>query len=272
MRQFGIAPQEMFAAAWRHRRLVAQMVRTEVVGRYRGSIMGIAWSLFNPILMLAVYTFVFSIVFRARWGVGSESRSEFAFVLFAGMVIFGIFAECINRAPSLVLGNPSYVKKVVFPLEILPWVALGSALFHALVSFGVLLAFGMITGYRPPLTIVLLPLSLVPLVLLTLGATWLLSALGVFLRDVGQTVGLLTTVLMFASPVFFPVTAIPEQYRAVMYLNPLTFIIEQWRDLLIWGRPPAWPELAAMTVATGVFAWVGFVWFQKTRHGFADVL
>jgi lipopolysaccharide transport system permease protein len=262
----------MICSLWRHRRLVAQMVRTEVIGRYRGSVLGIAWSLFNPILLLAIYTFVFSIVFRARWGAGSESRSEFAFILFAGMVVFGVFAECVNRAPGLILGSASYVKKVVFPLEILPWVALGSALFHALISFVVLLVFGLATGYRPPATAALAFLPVLPLLVLTLGLGWFLSSLGVFLRDVGQTVGLLTTVLMFASPVFFPVTAIPEQYRSLMYANPLTPIIEMWRDLLIWGRLPDWSELALLTLGTAVFSWLGFAWFQKTRHGFADVL
>lgn len=272
MRRFDSSPLEMFASAWRNRGLIGQMARREVVGRYRGSVLGIVWSFFNPVLMLAVYTFVFSVVFKARWHAGSDSKTEFAIVLFAGMIMFGIFSECVNRAPSLVLSNPNYVKKVVFPLEIMPWVTLGSALFHALISLAVLLLFALVVNQALPWTAFLLPLVALPLVFLVLGLGWFLGAMGVFLRDVGQTVGLLTTVLMFLSPVFYPATALPEEFRRLLLLNPLAAVIESARDVLLWGRMPDWLALAPHFAASLLVAWLGFAWFQKTRKGFADVL
>ena len=264
--------REMFASAWRNRDLIVQMTKREVVGRYRGSVLGIVWSFFNPILMLAVYTFVFSVIFKARWHVGSDSKTEFAIVLFAGMIVFGIFAECINRAPNLVLANPNYVKKVIFPLEIMPLVTLGAALFHAVISVGVLLAFILIVNHALSWTLILAPLVLLPLFLFTLGLSWFLSSLGVYLRDVGQTVGIFTTVLMFLSPVFYPVANLPEAYQGVVMLNPIAIVLEQARDVLIWGKMPDLALYGIQLIASTFIAWLGFAWFQKTRKGFADVL
>ncbi len=258
---------------WRNRHLIAQMTRREVVGRYKGSVMGLTWSFFNPVFMLAVYTFVFSVVFKSRWGVdGDESKMQFAVVLFVGMIVHGFFAEVLNRAPGLVLANVNYVKKVVFPLEILPVIAMGAALFHSLISLGVLLsAFVIFNGYVH-WNVVLIPLVLMPLVILTLGLAWMLASLGVFLRDVGQTIGIITMVMMFLAPVFYPITALPEEFRPWIMANPLTFIIEQAREVLIWGRMPNWLGLGAYLLVAMVVAWAGYAWFQKTRKGFADVL
>ena len=169
--------------------------------------MGILWSFFNPVLMLIVYTFVFSIVFKARWIGGTDSKTEFALVLFAGLMMYNLFAECINRAPGLVLGNVNYVKKVVFPLEILPIVAIGSATFHLIISLFVWLCFYLIFIGVPPSTIGLLPVLLFPFFLMILGLTWLLASLGVYLRDVTQIIGILTTALLFLSPIFYPISA-----------------------------------------------------------------
>jgi lipopolysaccharide transport system permease protein len=271
--QYSTTLLALIVSLWKNRRLIAQMTKRDVVGRYKGSIMGLAWSLFNPIFMLTVYTFVFSQVFRARWGVdGSESRGQFAIVLFVGLIVQGLFAEVLNRAPGLILGNVNYVKKVVFPLEILPVISLGGALFHSLISLMVLLtAFVLFNGYVY-WTVLLAPLVLFPLIVATMGFAWILASLGVFIRDVGQTIGIIMTVLMFLSPVFYPITAVPEQYRPWIMANPLTFIIEQAREVLIWGRLPYWGGLGIyLLVGLGV-AWIGFAWFQKTRKGFADVL
>ena len=258
---------------WRNRQLIVQMTRREVVGRYKGSVMGMAWSFFNPVFMLAVYTFVFSVIFKSRWGVeGEESKTGFAVVLFVGMIVHGLFAEVFNRAPGLILGNVNYVKKVVFPLEILPVVSMGTALFHSLASLGVLLAaFALFKGYLH-WTVVFTPLVLLPLVILTLGLAWMFASLGVFLRDVGQTIGIITTVMLFLSPVFYPVTAVPEGLRPFIMANPLTFIIEQARNVLIWGHLPNWLGLGIYTLVATAIAWAGYAWFQKTRKGFADVL
>lgn len=266
------SPAAMLKSLWGNRELIAQMTRREVVGRYKGSVMGLLWSFLNPLFMLAVYSFVFSVVFKARWSGSGESQTQFAVILFAGMTVHALFAEVLNRAPGIILGNVNYVKKVVFPLEILAVVSLGAALFHALVSLLVLLvAFAMLNGFIQ-WTAIFAPLVLLPLMLLSLGFGWILSSLGVFVRDIGQLIGVFTTALLFLSPVFFPVSALPESFQPWLNLNPLTFIIEQSREVLIWGNLPDWQGLTLYSIGAGIFAWLGFFWFQKTRKGFADVL
>lgn len=259
---------------WRNRQLIVQMTKREVVGRYQGSAFGLAWSFLNPVFMLVVYTFVFSEIFKSRWGGvgGDDSKTQFAVILFVGMIVLNLFSEVLNRSPGLILSNVNYVKKVVFPIEILPVIAMGAALFHCLISIGVLLAaFALFNGYLH-WTAVFIPFVLLPLVILTMGLSWMLTSLGVFLRDVGQTIGIVTTVLMFLSPVFYPVTAVPEGFRLFIMANPLTFIIEQAREVLIWGHLPDWIGLAIYTLAAAAMAWAGYAWFQRTRKGFADVL
>jgi lipopolysaccharide transport system permease protein len=262
----------MVAAFWRNRSLVASLVRREVVGRYRGSALGMLWSFFHPILILAVYTFVFSVVFRLRWGIPGETSLHFALVLLAGMLPYNLFAECVGRAPSLVLANANYVKKVVFPLEVLPYVALGSALFHLLASLSAWLAFHLVFFGIPKPTTLLLPVVMVPLLLLVLGLAWMLASLGVFLRDVAQNIGVVLLALHFLSPVFYPLSAIPQEFRWLIGLNPLTPILESVRAVMIWGIAPDWSQLPVHCLMAAAFAWLGFAWFQKTRAGFADVL
>lgn len=268
-----ISIKSLVTSLWRNRHLIAQMIKREVVGRYKGSAMGLLWSFFNPILMLVMYTFVFSVVFKARWGVGSEEKkAQFAVILFVGMIVHGLFAEVLSRAPGLILGNVNFVKKVVFPLDILPVISMGAALFHSFISLLVLLvAFAFFNGYLH-WTAILIPLVILPLIILTLGFAWILASLGVFLRDVGQTIGIAMTVMLFCSPVFYPVTALPEEYRPWLMANPLTFIIEQARAVLIFGQIPNWNGLLAYLLVAISIAWIGYAWFQKTRKGFANVL
>lgn len=259
---------------WRNRQLILQMSKREVVGRYKGSVFGLTWSFFNPVLMLTVYTFVFSEIFKSRWGGigGDDTKTQFAVVLFVGMIVLNLFSEVLNRAPSLILSNVNYVKKVVFPIEILPVVTLCAALFHSFISSAVLvIAFAIFNGYLN-WTIVFIPLIFFPLILVTLGLAWMFASLGVYLRDVGQTVIILTTILMFLSPVFYPVNSVPEGFRSFIMANPLTFIIEQAREVLIWGHLPNWSGLAFYTLMALIMLWAGYAWFQKTRKGFADVL
>ncbi len=264
---------EMIASLLRNRQLIVQMTRREVLGRYRGSLMGLAWSFLNPVLMLLVYTFVFSVVFKTRWGASEPtSRAQFAMIMFLGVIVHGLLAEGINKAPSLILGNASYVKKVVFPLEILPWIVLGSSMFHALVGLVILLAAQLLFGGGLPYTAVWLPFVLLPLLPMTMGFAWFLAATGVFVRDIAQVTGIFTTILMFMSPVFYPISALPEAYRKWLYLNPLTFIIEQSRAVLFYGRPPDWWGLASYMVVALLAAAFGFRWFQLARRGFADVV
>lgn len=259
---------------WRNRQLILQMSKRDVIGRYKGSVMGLTWSFFNPVFMLIVYTFVFSEIFKSRWGgEGADgSKTQFAVLLFVGMIVQGLFAEMLNRAPNLIVFNVNYVKKVVFPLEILPIITMLATLFHSIVSLCVLLiAFFIFNGFVN-WTIIYIPLVLLPMVILTLGITWMLASLGVFIRDVGQTIVIITTILMFLSPVFYPIAAVPEEFRPIIMANPLTFIIEQAREVLIWGHQPDWIGLGMYTVSALFVSWLGYVWFQKTRKGFADVL
>ncbi len=272
MQNFSASPKEMVASLWRNRGLIRNLVHREVVGRYKGSMLGIFWSLVTPVFMLAVYTFVFSMVFKARWNADTESQTEFALVLFAGLLVFNLFAECVNRAPGLVLANVNYVKKVVFPLEVLPWVAMGSALFHFSVSFGVWLAACVLLVGTPHWTIVLSPLVMAPFVLFVMGLSWVLASVGVFLRDVGQIIGMAVQVLMFLTPIFYPASALPERFQAVIFLNPMTLPVEMMREVLYWGKLPSmqlWFVGAAVSVIVAI---LGFACFQKTRKGFADVL
>ena len=265
-------PSAMFKSLWRNRLLIWQMTQRDIAARYRGSVIGLAWSFINPLLMLLVYTFVFSVVFKARWGVEEESRSDFAILLFAGMIVFGLFAEMINRAPGQIVSNANYVKKVVFPLEILSWVSLGSVLFHSLVSLAVLLLAQLLINLSLPWTVILFPLVLLPLIFASLGGAWFLAALGVYVRDIGQITAVLTTVLMFMSAVFYPISALPESYQAWLRLNPLVLIITESRKVLILGSLPDWSWLGISLLMGLTIAFAGFWWFQKTRKGFADVL
>lgn len=272
LEKHSINPIEQIRNIWRSHDLIWQMTKREVVGRYRGSLLGLFWSFFNPVVMLTIFTFVFSVVFKARWGTGGESRFEFGLILFAGLIVFNLFSECIARAPSLIVGNVNYVKKIVFPLEILPLVIMSAALFHYIVSLSVLLVFLILASLSLHWTIIFVPLIILPLLLTILGISWFLASFGVFVRDVTQTVGLLVSVLMFMSPIFYPVSALPEKYHSIIYMNPLTFIIEQMRDVIIWGKLPSWSGLCLMMLFGLLVAWMGLVWFQKTRKGFADVL
>ena len=272
MRNFSASPVEMCASLWRNRELIKASAKRDVLGRYRGSALGLLWSFFNPLFMLAVYTFVFSVVFKARWNAGSDSKTEFALLLFAGLIVFNLFAECINRAPGVIISNVNYVKKVVFPLEILPVVALMSALFHGLINLGVWFLAYLVFFGLPHVTMLYLPLVIIPMLMFIMGLSWFFSSLGVYLRDVSQFVLLITTVLMFLTPIFYPVTALPEQYRFFLYINPLTVAVEHARDVMFFGKCPAFYELGILWLGGGGGAWLGFAWFQKTRKGFSDVL
>jgi len=266
------SPAVLIGGLFANRQLIGQMTRREVVGRYSGSIVGLMWSFVHPFLMLAVYTFVFSVVFEVRWGADVDSKAEFAIVLFSGLIVHSFFSECVTRAPWLVLGNVNYVKKVVFPLETLGWVTVFSALFHTAMSILVLLIFYAGVHLGVHWTVVLLPLVFAPFALLTLGVTWFLASFSVFVRDIAQVVGIATTALLFLSPILYPVSSVPEQYRLYVHLSPLTFIVEQVREVVLWGHLPDWRGLLIYTAVSVVIAWGGFYWFQKTRRGFADVI
>jgi lipopolysaccharide transport system permease protein len=295
-----LQPQRIPQTFWRHRQLVGQLIRRAVAGRYRGSSLGMLWSFILPLVMLAVYTFVFSVVLEARWpqtpaappapaenspAPGSVpatmagtppaaapeapppgppaatrpppvSRTDFALILFCGLVLFNLFAECVGAAPGTVVGNVSYVKKVVFPLEILPVVALGAAIFNALVNFGILLVGILVFRRTLPVTAGYFPLVALPLVIFTLGLSWFLLQM-----------------LLFLTPIFYPIAIVSAPaFQFVMRLNPLSVIVENSRRTLLFGRPPEWGWLLAAGAMSLVLMQLGYVWFMKTKRGFADVL
>jgi len=265
-------PVAMLGGLLRNRELLWELVKRDFIGRYKGSMLGVVWSLFNPLLMLAIYTVVFSVAFKARWGTGEESKVAFAIVLFSGMIIHSFFAECLNRAPSLIISHPHYVKKVVFPLEILPWMAMLSALLHFLVSFGVLLGFCLLAGVKVHAGVLITPIILFPLILMVLGFSWAFASLGVYLRDLSQVIGMATTVALFLAPIFYPIDALPEAYRTFLMWNPITLPVIQLRDLMLWGKPLQWDKWAISLVIGVSVCQIGYWWFQKSRRGFADVL
>jgi lipopolysaccharide transport system permease protein len=256
-----------------HRDLIWQLTRRDIAARYRGTALGLLWSLITPLLMLAMYTFVFSVVFQARWPqTETASKGEFALLLFTGLIIHGLATECLIKSPALVTGNPNYVKKVVFPLPVLPVVTLLTALFHFTLSFAVLLAAQIYFTGTVPITALWMPVILLPFAIGLLGCMWALAALGVYLRDIGQIVGLGLTILLFLSPIFYPATALPEAWRPFLYANPLTLIIEQSRAVILLGQSPDFFALALYTAAACVMLGLGYALFKKLRGGFADVL
>jgi lipopolysaccharide transport system permease protein len=255
-----------------NRNLIRQMVKREVLSRYRGSMVGIAWSFFNPLLMLGVYTFFFSYIYNSKWGTDEPEAANFSVVMFAGLIIHGLFAECINRAPSLISMNVSFVKKVVFPLEVFPIIALGTALFHAVISVFVLMLLHFITVGQFHWTVILFPLVIAPFFAVLLGTMWFLAATGVYVKDIAQTTSIATSVLLFISPVFYPITMLPHQVRWLVMINPLTLVIEETRNVLLFGKIPNFGGLAIYYGVAAVVAWGGYTWFQRSRRGFADVL
>lgn len=258
---------------WKQRNLINQLIKREVIGRYKGSYLGIIWSFINPLMMLVIYTYFFSVVFKAKWGGSAgESQVEFALILFCGLITFNLFSDVITRAPSIVINNPNYVKKVVFPLEIFPVTILGAALVHFLINLtiltiGLILLMGIINW-----TIIFVPIVLLPLLFMTLGLGWIFASLGVFIRDIGQFIGIAVQALMFLSPIFYPISIIPEKFRVFYYLNPISFVVEDMRKVIILGEMPDWTWLFIGTIMGIFLSWIGYLWFQKTKGGFADVL
>ncbi len=265
-------PAAPYASLWKNGRLVFDLTRRDISGRYRGALGGLLWAFLTPLLMLAIYSFVFGYIFKSRWTAAETGDVHFSIILFAGLIFANFLSECLNRAPGLVVANPNYVKKVVFPLEVLAWVASGNALFHAAIGTLVLLVAMLLTGTSIAMTAVLLPLLFVVFMPLIAGLTWFLAAMGVFFRDLQQFMAVFSTALVFLAPVFYPRTMLPPHYQWLMSLNPLTFVVETARGLLFWGQLPSWQATLGYALASLLVAWGGWAVFQLTRRGFADVL
>jgi lipopolysaccharide transport system permease protein len=261
-----------FGGLVQQRQLIAKLIWREMHGRYRGSLLGVLWSFVTPLLMLAVYTYVFGVVFNARWGVQQANHGSFALLLFAGITVFSLFAEVVGRAPVLIVQQANYVKKVVFPLEVLPVVAVGVAALHTLITLLLLVVAATVMTHGLPASAFCIPLIFAPLLLLLLGLGWILSAIGTYLRDIGQVIGLLVTALQFLSPVFYPVSALPAGMQPWLRFNPVSLPIEALRAALFEGRWPDWAALGAYSVCALGIAALGAWLFVRLRPGFADVL
>lgn len=255
----------------RQRQLLKDLIIREIQSRYRGTVLGFAWLVVYPVLMMSVYSFVFGGVFKSRW-MNQGSMGEFVVMLFCGLIVFTFFSEVANRAPCLITGNQNFVKKVVFPLELLPLVSLGAAIFNALISFMILCLLMLILDFDIAATAVFTPFIWLPLLLMTTGVAWGLAALGVFFRDLNQVVGIATSMMLFLSPVFFAVSSAPEAARWLLNANPLTYPIEEMRRVLIMGQFPEWSHLGIYSISAVAVAWAGLWLFQRSRPAFADVL
>lgn len=261
-----------FSALGKYRHLTVEVTRREVLGRYRGASFGLLWSLINPFLMLIVYTLAFGYILKSRWPGYSGGTTEFALILYIGLIVHGMLAECMVRAPGLVTSNSNLVTRVVFPLHILPWTVVLSAVFHMLANATIFVLLSLLVRGHVPWTAVMLPLVWVPLVVLSVGISLFLAALGAYLRDIGQVMAALVTAMLFLSSAIVPVSALPERYRILFYLNPLTFIIDQSREVAFFGNMPNWTGLVVYLLVAVVATYAAHAFFQKARRGFADVL
>lgn len=267
------SPRTLLRSFYVNRRLVMELTKRDIAGRYQGSVLGAFWSLINPLILLGMYSFVFGVIFKSRWNNDpSSGLLGFSILIFAGMLIHGLFSEVSQRATELIVGNANYVKKVIFPLEILPWMTVLTGLFHMAMASIVLLAGIFLMEQRLPVTIFLAPLVILAYIPFVAGVGWILASIGVFFRDLKQLVGVLTALMQFLAPVFYPLSSVPPKLRVLIEANPLTLIITQLRTVAIDGQLPDWIGLTRYFVFSCLFALVSLWWFKRTSKAFADVV
>ncbi|MBX3385113.1 MAG: ABC transporter permease [Phycisphaeraceae bacterium] len=268
-----LSPLRLISLLARHHNLIAQFARREVLERHHGAALGVAWNIINPLLSLAVFTFVFGVVLGVSWSEDVNTTGvPFAIILFTGQTIYHIFAECTNRAPVLITSRRNFVRKVVFPLEVLSVAQVASTVVHLGVGIGLIVVATLALAGTVSTTLWAFPLLLVPLYALCLGVSWFLSALGVFLHDVRQITGVATMLLMFCSGVFYPIDRVPEHLRFLIELNPLYILIHAARQTLLWSQHPDWSSLGILTLGSLVLAQLGYAFFAKSKRGMADVI
>lgn len=261
-----------FTLAWRRRHLLRRLARRDVEQRFRGSILGRIWMVIAPLFMLALYMIAFGFLLKPKWQEAVSSPTEIAMIYFSGLIVFDFFMECIVRAPNLMFEHVSYIKRMVFPLEILAWVALGTAFTRLVVGTILLAVFYVAVRGVPPAAVIVVPLLVVLLAIFALGFVWVLTSIAVFVRDIRHLLGVLMPIFMFLTPVFFPLSSTPRIAQVLLYANPLTFVLEGVRGALFRGAWPNWIGLIAYAAAAILFAWGSFGIFRRLREGFADVL
>lgn len=254
----------------KHARLILSLTKRDIEMRYRGTSLGLAWTLLNPVIMLSIYSFIFGFVFKTKWGV--TTSDNYTLIMFGGLLTHGFIAECIGKATTIYVYNVSYVKKVLFPLEALCWVAVLSATFQFIMGSIIFALFCLILKQPVSLMALWVPVIMLPLIILAYGVALFLSSLGVYIRDMGQVVAVIVAIMLFMSPVFFPITAIPEKFRIFIYLNPLTFIIESLREVVLYGKMFSLKGYLIYSSVSGLVCLCGLGWFKKVKRGFADVL
>ncbi|PKF77758.1 sugar ABC transporter permease [Vibrio sp. vnigr-6D03] len=254
---------------FKYRYLLLELTKRDILSRYRGSSLGFLWNFFNPLLMLVIYSFVFGVVFKAKWGV--DTTQNFAVILFSGLIIHAFLAEIINISPSLISGNANYVKKVVFPLEILPLKLVLTSLFNHCISLGILFLFLIFSG-NVPVTWIYYPIILFPLVIMAVSISLLLSSISLYIKDISHLAGFLSTILLFLSPIFYPLSAIPEKYHVYILANPLAYIIEQTRSVLIFGIKPNFLGVFSYLIISFLFLYLSAFIFRRLKKGFSDVV
>lgn len=262
----------IYASLVSNRFIIHQLARREILSRYRGTTFGILWSLLTPMLMLAIYTFVFGFILEIRWPVQEGGQAEFASILFSGMIMHSFLSECLMQSTTLISGNPQYVKKVVFPLEALAWVTTSTALFQAIISIAVLFIYLLVIGHQFSWVVLLFPLPVCALYLMCIGIVWFVSAAAVYFRDLGHIMGVVSTILFFMAPILYPKDALPNELLPFLYLNPITYPIELLRSIILWNQAPDLLKLSVYILIAFFFSWVGLLWFQRSRKGFGDVL
>ncbi len=265
-------PWKIMARLRPHISLLIQFTKREIQKRYQGTFLGLFWSFFTPLLMLAVYTLVFGFIFQGSYQHVGETKIQFALGLFCGMLIWEFIATSLAIAPMLMVHHANLVTKVIFPLEILPMAIVLSVLVHTVIGFIPLLLLIVFSQGTISLSAVSLFLIFGPVILYCLGITWILSALGVFLRDIGAAMPAVITVLMFASAIFFPITAIPAAWRWVVMINPAAVLICMARNALVFGVWPRWEVYGLQFLMSLVVAMIGYAFFMKVKSAFSDVL
>ena len=261
----------MLLTIWKNRFLILELSKRGYAQHYQGSYGGIAWSFVQPIFLLGVYTVVFSLILKTRWSYSGNTK-EFALILFAGLIILNTFSECLNKAPFLITDNPNFVKKIVFPLEILPWIMVTTVLLQTLVSITVwFLGYFILFGLPKP-TVFYFPVILLSFCPTLLGIGWLLSAIGIIVRDISQLTLLLSHSLLFLTPIFYSIESAPPLLQKLLILNPLTYIVEQFRFVLFFGQVPNWTGLSVYFLLSLFFAWVSLKIFRLLQPCFADLV
>ena len=274
-----LSPLQPLRSLIRHRDLIVRLGRRDIEARYRGSVLGLVWAVVQPLVQLAVYTFVFGVVLKmkiSRVGLEDEAAAldtrDFAMSLFAALILYNLFSDCVGKAPGLLRQNVTFVKKIVFPLDVLPWSTLIMAIFNAAVASLVFAVFYLFIEGSPPVTVLLAPVVVLPVILLILGLCWILMSVGLYVQDTQQVVGLVLMVALFTCPIFYPLAMVPEAYQPLLYLNPLTVAVEMLREVVFSGTvPDPWTWLIYLAAAA-VVAWIGWIWFAATKRGFADAV